>query len=205
MKLALAGVLGGLQSLAHDDAREKPIDRLGGMGFIGRTKPDERDGVQQARAVDAMRTAVLSALGVDLIAFKFGARMASRLDAEDMLAAILAWPSWKLQVTTRQRTRIAKWAIHEWASDLCPPRPDGCGGAKEVPDHNHQQLEGTQPMRPCPVCHATGKRHYTDAERIEAMGEAFAKAMFEAHGIIGRAETLATGGAKKMLERGLDT
>lgn len=201
MKPALIGVLGGLQSLSHDDFCERPVDRLGAMGFIARKVPDERNGAQVARSNHEERMAILCSLGVDLIRFKFANIAAARLDAEDMLAMALTWRHKADDLSGREKDKVARWAVEEWASDLCPPRPAGCGGAKEVPDHDWQKLEGVQPMRSCPVCSGSGKRLWTDAERIEAMGQAFAEAMDEAHALIAWAESLAVQRGKKMLER----
>jgi hypothetical protein len=180
MKIAFAGVLGGLQSLAHDDSCEKAVDRLGALGMIGRRVPDERHGRQVARAKETERTSALCSLGVDLIRFKFARIADARLDAEDQLAAALTWRHKADDLSGRQQRKVACWAVQEWAGDLCPPRPKGCGGAGEVPDHDLER-EGTQPMRSCPVCRGTGMSLWTDAERIEAMGHSFAVAMSEAH------------------------
>lgn len=178
--------MAGFQSLAHDDLRERPIDRLGALGAI------------QIRVADEARDASeLASLGVDLIAFKYGNRAASKQSAEDALASILAWPTWSLKVSPMERVRIAEQSLMEWAIDICP----ACQGARVVPSHHQTGLEGFQPMQPCSTCSGSGKRRYSDLERVEAMGEAFSRAMYTAHGIIGRAESLAVAGAKDMLER----
>lgn len=196
MKAAFAGALGGLQNLDHDEVHERPVDRLGAMGFIGRKCPDERLGQQVERSINANRTAMLCSLGVDLVRFKFANVAPARLDAEDVLAAALEWKPW-LNLSGRERMRVARWAVQEWAIDLCPK----CKGAKVVPGHDMKELEGVQPMVPCGDCRATGKRRYTDEERVEAMGKAFNAAMDEAHAIIAWAESLAIQRGKKMLER----
>lgn len=189
MKIAFAGVLGGLQSLAHDESREKPIDRLGALAAA-----------QISRSKDTERTAALCTLGVDLIRFKFARIAAARLDAEDQLAVAMTWRHKADDLSSREQRKVACWAVQEWAGDLCPPRPKGCGGAKEVPDHDLER-EGTQPMRSCPVCRGTGMRLWTDAERVEAMGHSFAVAMSEAHALIAWAESLAVQRGRDQCER----
>jgi hypothetical protein len=190
MKLAFAGVLGGFQSLSNDDARERPVDRLAALGAA-----------QIARSKEAERTAALCSLGVDLIRFKFAGIAAARQDAEDQLAVALTWRHKADDLSPREKMKVACWAVQEWAGDLCPPRPEGCGGAKEVPDHDLRHLEGAQPMRSCPVCRGTGMRLWKDEERIEAMGRPFGVAMSEAHALIAWAESLAIQFGKEQCER----
>lgn len=185
MKLALAAVLGGLQSLGHDEAREKPVDRLGAMAAS-----------QIARAKDAERTAALCSLGVDLIRFKFANIEAARLDAEDRLALALTWRHKADDLSDRERGRVARWAVREWGIDLCPR----CKGAGKTPDFV-VPIEGKQPMSECVDCWGSGKRRYTDAERTEAMGQLFAKALDEAHSLIAWAESLAVQRARDQCER----
>ena len=195
MKMALVGVLGGLQSLAHDDsAHERPVDRLGACAMPAR-RAAAAIAKQVERATSAEREAILCSLGVELMRFKHSNVAAARLDAEDLLALALVWRP-KLELSGRQRARVARWAVHEWAIDLCP----ACQGAMQVPDHDSPR-EGAQPMKPCCECASTGKRRYTDEERIEALGAAFDEAMSEAHEFIASAEALAVGRARKMLER----
>jgi hypothetical protein len=193
MKAALVGVLGGLQNLDHDEAHERPVDRLGAAGMIGRGAARAR---QAEKATNAERESILCSLGVDLIRFKYSNVAAARLDAEDMLALALAWRP-RLNLSRRERTRVARWAVQEWAIDLCPT----CKGAKVVPDHDAKGLEGVQPMKPCCECGSTGKRRYSDAERVEALGATFEKAMMDAHEFIASAEGLAVGRVRKSLER----
>lgn len=187
MKEALAGVLGGFQSLGSDDSCERPVDRLGALGVIGR---------QIGRAEDAARDATLCALGVDLIAFKLGKRESSRPDAEDMLFAILGWQTrdrkstWGIKANGRERLRIAKWAISEWANENCVP----CTGTGIA-------IDDRGVSRGCPACGGMKKRRYTESERWTALGGQFDKAMAAAHGIIGRAEFMAVRHGKEMLER----
>lgn len=195
MKIAFAQVLGGFQGLGNDDARERPVDRLAALAAS-----------QIARSKDSERSAALCSLGVDLIRFKLANIPAAKADAEDKLCAILGWrtadekSTWDLHVSAGRRHSIARWAIQEWALDLCPV----CKGATEIPDHSLPEREGRQPMKCCPGapigCGGTGRRRYTDAERVEAMGQAFDKAMAVAHSIIGRSESIAVKQAKEMLE-----
>jgi hypothetical protein len=205
MKEAFAAVLGGLQSLGHDDARERPVDRLGALGAAARTAPNEtREGAQVERANHELRQAWLASLGVDLVRFKFSRVEIAGKDAEDKLSAILAWSSWwtgrKVGLDPAQRDVVAWWAVHEWAEDRCPPRPDGCGGALQVPS-SAAPIDGAQPMVTCPQCGGMGKRKWKDEEREKAMGDPFSDAMDHAHRIIAHAESLAMRRGREMLER----
>lgn len=185
MKQALAVTLAGLQGLGStSDNRERPVDRVTALAAA-----------QCRRGDEAAETSFLCSLGGDLIAFKFGNRAASKSEAEMKLAIALGWKRWGLKLKVAQYERIARCALMEWALDFCLT----CRGAKEIP--NYQAVDGAQPMKPCGDCNATGRRLYTDSERVEAMGEAFAKAMGEAHGLIGRAEALAVRLVKERLER----
>jgi hypothetical protein len=185
MKLALAVTLGGLQGLGStQDQRERPVDRLTALArAIG---PVERRKTEDcARGDHAAMESFLCSLGGDLIAFKFGHRAPSKMEAEVKLSIALGWKPWKLKLKTWQYDRIARCAILEWALDFCPT----CGGAKEV--RNHADVDGAQPMKHCVDCQGTGLRLYSDHERAEAMGDAYAKAMERAHSLIGGAESLA--------------
>lgn len=200
----LIAVLAGMTSLSHDDARERPVDRLGAAGFGGRVVPDQtREGANVERASHELRQAHLSSLGVDLIRYKFSGAQGAGSDAEDKLSLILGWPTqWagrKVGLNAAQRDAVACWAIHEWAKDKCPPRPEGCGGAREVP--SAEAVQGAQPMMDCPKCKGTGVRLWTNEERVEAMGDVFAVGMDSAHRIIAHAESLAVRTYKKMLEK----
>jgi hypothetical protein len=173
VKGAYIGVLTGLQGLGWDEAREKPVDRLTAISAI-----------QNATANRALNTAHLCSLGKDLVAFKFAHRPASRDAAVTGLALALRDKK-GLKLSDVARWRVASHAIHEWAVDLCPT----CLGAREIPDHDAPR-DGPQPMKECGTCHSTGRRRYTDDERIQAMGELFEQAMYEAHSLISTAEAL---------------
>lgn len=195
MKLALAVTLGGLQGLGSTpDSRERPVDRLTALARA--QGPVERRGMTQCERGDhAAMESYLCSLGGDLIAFKFGNRAPSKSEAELKLAIALGWKKWGLKLKRAQCESIARCALMEWALDFCPT----CKGAKEIP--NYQDVDGRQPMKPCSECHATGTRLYTDSERIEAMGEAYGKAMGWAHSIISQSEALAVRLVKERLER----
>jgi hypothetical protein len=193
MKAALAAALAGFQSLGHDDLRERPVDRVGAAGAA------------QIRGQGAELEAIKASLGVDLIRFKFSRIDRAGKDAEDMLSGILAWPSeWKpygnVKLCARERDLVARCAVHEWANDKCPPRPDGCGGALEVPSAE-KAIDGRQPMMACPRCKGNGIRRWTDDDRVERMGAGFSEGMARAHAIIGEAEALALRRARDLLER----
>src|SRR5690349_14658920 len=99
MKAALASALGGMVNLDSSEVHERPVDRVGAAGAAGRTAPDQDEhGQQIERGKQAARNCSLAALGVDLIAFKFGHRTTSGKDAEDQLSAILAWDCWSLKL-----------------------------------------------------------------------------------------------------------
>lgn len=186
MKGTLAAALTGLQGLGWDEAREKPIDRLTALGAM-----------QNQRADDANNASLMRSLGQDVIAFKFAHRADAREDAIDKLAAQLGKRT-KLRPSLRRR--VAAWAIQEHVVDMCPR----CKGALEIPMHQDAG-EGYQPMQPCPPapngCDGTGKRRYSDAERIAATGAAHAEAFERAHEQITIAVHLAVRTAAAMLER----
>lgn len=159
---------------------------------------------QIEKARDCEREAIIASLGVDLLRYKWAGVDRAGPDAELQLCAILAWPKWwkggKVGLKPGQREIVACWAIHEWANQSCPPRPDGCGGKGEVPAAGHS-IDGTQPMRPCPVCSGTTRRRWKDEERLEAMGDLYGEGMGQAHRIIATAEALALRRGKELLER----
>lgn len=205
MKEAFAAALGGFQSLGHDDVCERPVDRVGALGAGARTGPDEtRDGAMVERGNHALRMAHLASLGVELVRFKHSMIEGARADAEDKLSAILAWPTWwalgRVALDPAQRDVVAWWAVHEWAEERCPPRPEGCGGALVVPS-SQAPIDGAQPTITCPKCGGVGKRKWSDEERAKAMGDPFAIAMDHAHRIIAHAESLGTRRGMEMLDR----
>ena len=179
MKASLAGALSGWQGMGSDDSCERPVDRVAAAGAI-----------QIAKAKEAERTADLCGLGVDLVAWKYGGRDTSGRDAIDMLAMILAWPSWKLKTTAKERDVIAWWAATEWKLDGCIP----CTGSGIY--INVAGVVGT-----CPACGGSRRRRYGDDERVEAMGAPYTRAMDVAHRILGWAEGLAVDRARDSLER----
>lgn len=190
MKEAFAAVLTGLHSLGSDEIRERPVDRLGALGMIQRQRAEQSN---RGKRVD--REAALSALGVDLMRFKNANVAAAKLDAQDQLAGVLAWKTWGLTLTGRERSRVAAWAVQEWAIDMCP----ACKGARMV--QSHEDVEGRQPMKHCTPCGGSGRRYYSDPERVAALGAAYTEAMEKAHEIIARAEALAVERGKALLER----
>ncbi len=179
MRKALAALFSGLQGLGSDSARERPVDRLAAIGAIQIRRADEAAGQSQ-----------LASLGVDLIAYKIGGRELSRTEAEIKLADALKRKIPSLR--RRETIRIARWTIHEWTEDACPM----CHGACEIPS-------GEGVTVTCEDCHGSGRHKYTDPERVEAMGAAYSKAVYEAHWIIGEAESLAIRMYSGMLERWL--
>jgi hypothetical protein len=195
MKFALAVTLGGFQGLGSTpDNRERPVDRLTAMARA--EGPVERRNQSQCERGDrAAMESFLCSLGVDLIAFKFGHRVASKSEAELKLAIALKWKQYGLKLTVAQSEKIAAWAVMEWALDFCPT----CRGAKEIP--NYQDVDGRQPMKPCTSCEGTGLRRYTDAERVEAMGQTFDRAIGWAQSLIAQSEALAVKLTKERLER----
>lgn len=184
MKGALAAVLTGLQNLDHDEARERPVDRLTAMALI-----------QCQTGARAMDEAKLASLGVDLVAYKFSHRADSRTAAENLLTEILGWKRHCKGMSEDKRRRIARWALMEFLIDFCPT----CKGAKEVP--GTEEVEGARPMMICQSCSGSGRRRYSDEERTEALGEPAAQAMYHAHSIMGHASSLATRRAAEILER----
>lgn len=182
MRRAIAGVLTGLHGLGWDEAREKPVDRLTALAAS-----------QNKRANEAMEAAFLRSLGQDLIAFRDSLRADMQASAVAKLAEAFHGRREFANLKPQQRTRIAAWAVQERVVDMCP----SCSGAQEVPQFAGE--EGYQPMEPCAACSGTGKRRYTNAERIAAMGQPFAKQMQEAHRIIATAEGMAVEGAVRLL------
>lgn len=190
-KGAFVAAMGGFVNLDASDNRERPVDRLAALGAA-----------QIARAEEAEQEAILASLGVDLIRYKF-AGVDCEADAQDQLAGILAWARWWKPYPApeaRDLDVVATWAVHEWRHDKCPSRPDGCGGAGEVPSAA-KPLDGPQPMMACPKCGGTKLRRWTDEERVQAMARTFDREMSRAHSIISLAESLAMRRAEEQIER----
>jgi hypothetical protein len=64
---------------------------------------------------------------------------------------------------------IAAVAIDELALEMCFT----CKGAGQVRDHDHQKLEGKQPMKPCPTCAGAKRWRYGEDERVKNMAKAW--------------------------------
>lgn len=184
MKETLAATLAGFRGLGWDEAHEKTVDRLTALGAM-----------QNRRSNEALNAAHLRSLGQDVIAFKWANRADIREDAIDKLT---------LQLMTLHRMerraglcrKIAAWALQEYVIDLCPP----CTGRGKVPQFEDQD-DGRKPMIFCATCNGTGKRRYSDGERIEATGGSHGELFARAHGFITRAVYLADEAAARMLER----
>ena len=181
MKEAFAAALAGFQSLAANDSREMPVDRLGALAYCQR--------------LDAPEQSALASLGVDLIALKYAQREASKEPAAAKLAGVLCWERNRLFLTYRKGLKISRWAIGEWIQEQCIT----CRGAKEVPAG--ENIEGAQRMKICPSCSGSGLTKWTDMERTEALGAPHGRPLGVAHGYIGYAVSEAVRGAKQMLER----
>lgn len=186
MKEALVAALGGLQSLAQDDTREVPVDRLGAVALA------------QIAVGRARGEAHLVSLGRDLIAVKFGRQPRYHASATEKLTIVLGWPQYRLKMREMERRNIALWALIEWLQDAC----DVCHGRLEVP-MGPVDRDGAIPMKPCQSCSGTGKRRYTDQERMEALPDIprTGRALMVASTTLHEAERLAVAGAARMLER----
>jgi rubrerythrin len=57
-------------------------------------------------------------------------------------------------------------AMYEHVWGVCPV----CVGRGEVPDHEHTDLEGRQPMKVCPECGGSKKRNFNDEDRAKRVG-----------------------------------
>lgn len=193
MREALASVLSGLSSLQEDDYRERPVDRLHALAAA-----------QQAAINKTARAAHLAGLGVSLIALK----VANRSDEMERAVSRLTkhMKDCRPRPNEEMRRKIARQAIFEFVLDFCPR----CRGAKEVVDA--PGIDGAQRMKPCPPesdggCGGSGKRRYSDSERMESLGAKeddllrIQRQMSYAMSVVGEAEYEALSGAKKMLEK----
>lgn len=103
-----------------------------------------------------------------------------------------------------QRQRLCALVVCEWIHDQC----DHCKGAGQIT----REVGGTIT---CGTCQGSGKRHYSDAERWEAIANVmpdkieetadlfyeYTKAMTDMHGILGTAERVKIKATAEMLER----
>lgn len=178
MREALASVLSGLSSLQEDDYRERPVDRLHALA-------------------SAARDSHLSALGLSIIALKAANRPDEYVRSVDRLAYFLC--RMRNRPNAEMRLRIARQAVMEHVVDFCPT----CKGTGEIPAQD--DLEGAQRMKPCPECGGHGKRRYSDAERMDALGVKSLRDterwMAEALGWIALAENEAVKSAARLLEK----
>ena len=184
MKEALAHALSGPISLAEDEWRERPVDRLHALAAA------------QSACGRTAREAALSALGVSLIALKAANRADEYARSVDRLAHMMR--KIKPRPSLELRIRIARQAVHEHIVDFCGT----CQGRGEIPDQ--EGLEGAQRMKPCPECGGHGKRRYSDSERLEIVGcEArYCGAWIaDAMALISEAESEAVRTANRLLER----
>lgn len=184
MKESLAHALSGPVSLAEDEWRERPVDRLHALAAA------------QSAYGRTAREAALSALGVSLIALKAANRADEYVRAVDRLAHMLRKA--KPKPNAELRIRIARQAVHEFIVDFCGT----CQGRGEIPDQ--EGLEGAQRMKPCPECGGHGKRRYSDSERLELIGgeaKFCGRWMADAMALISEAESEAVRTANKLLEK----
>ena len=132
---SLAHALSGPVSLAEDEWRERPVDRIHALAAA------------QSAYGRTARESALSALGVSLIALKSANRADEYVRSVDRLAHLLR--KTKPKPNAELRIRIARQAVHEHIVDFCPT----CRGTGEIPDQ--EGLEGAQRMKPCPECGGT--------------------------------------------------
>lgn len=190
---SLAHALSGPISLQQDEYRERPVDRLHALASA-----------QIRRANRTARESHLASLGVSFIALKAANRPDELERAVEKLAKFLE--CLKPKVTDDRRKLIARQSIFETVLDFCPR----CRGTKEVPDRD--DVDGAQRMKPCPAeeeggCGGSGKRRYSDHERLAALKAGRDEiADVQAHmaraiGILGEAEVQAIKSAKMLLAR----
>lgn len=170
---ALAGYVGLGESPSHDAA---PVDRLHAIAAAQRPETyGER----------AQEQAYLASLGVDLVRLKLANVAKAYLPCLERLTVALMWRSDALRIKEAQASVIAAQCIQEHIVDFCPT----CSGRGEIPDPEKVDgREGVVPMKTCPECGGSGVRRYSDAERVEAIGQARQLAhVFEAcHSIISK-------------------
>lgn len=195
MREVLAKALSGPINL-DEQAHERPVDRLHALASS-----------QIERANANRRGSFLASLGVSLIALRDSNRPDEYARAIEKLAKFME--EVRPRTTLQMRLRISRQAVQENIISFCPR----CKGAREVPAS--KGIDGAQRMMPCPPpddpvspgCGGTGKRRYSDAERIEAVGvqpseSANVNAQIAyAHLVLAQAESEAVRMAKKLLER----
>lgn len=139
---ALARSMGG--NLTQEAEAEREIDRLRALALGSSIEKPQRE-------------SLLNSLGVSLIGFKHKGRADLHVHAKEGLRDCLGWRS---KMGRGQREKIAEAAIQEWVMDMCwePKTQEGCKGAREI-------FDGLGVRRPCHICHGSGKRRYSDAER----------------------------------------
>lgn len=191
MKEALAHALSGPVSLAEDEWRERPVDRLHALGSA-----------QIERANRTARDSHLSSLGVSIVALRDANRPDEYARAIDRLSMLMR--DMRPRANGEQCLKISRQAVHESVISFCPM----CHGAREVPAQDG--LDGAQRMVPCPPvdgCGGTGMRRYSDAERMEALGvqrsdlDKINAQMDYAHRLLAQAESEAIRTAIRLLER----
>jgi hypothetical protein len=175
----------------EDEFRERPVDRLHAMACA-----------QTATVNRAVRESHLAGLGVSLIALRDSNRPDEYARAVDRLAKFLH--GMVPRANPEMRKLLATQAIHENVISFCPR----CKGTGEIPAQDG--LDGAQRMAPCPSdtgCGGSGKRRYSDAERMEAMSvnkETVNKVNAQlsyAHLVLAQAESEAVRNAIRLLER----
>lgn len=197
MRESLARVLSGISNL-DEGPHERPVDRLHALASA-----------QIVRADRAARASHLASLGVSLIALKDANRPDEYLRAVDKLTSLMR--DMRPRASHEARTKLSRWAIQECVISFCPR----CRGTGEVPASN--DVEGAQRMVPCPPrdyrapenggCGGTGKRRYSDAERLEALEvdreqlAALTRQLDYAHLLLAQAESEAIRSAQVLLER----
>jgi len=196
VKESLAHALSGPVSLAEDEWRERPVDRLHALASS-----------QIANGVRTEREAILAALGKSWIALRDAMRTDEMPEVLSGLIACLMWS--RPRPTAKAAELVARWIIIERVHENCPT----CKGRKEIPDSDKmggRALEagaGAIPMRECPECHGTGKHVYSNRERIEGMGinagelHKYQKLLFDAEMWLTQAESQAVRSTMRLLER----
>lgn len=197
MKESLAHALSGPVSLAEDEWRERPVDRLHAIA----SSQILRD--QDAKCRWARRSVALCSLGVDVYPYLTqpdgsAGVSAAFLRAQNKLVEYLGWNEFRHELSLRRSTKIAvaRQALLEHKNSTCRV----CNGKTDenkipsIPDvdrlKNWKEGDGPVPMKACPACNGTGKHQWTDDERFNSMGikhKVIDKAMSVAHELISSA------------------